>query len=88
MLTKNIKSVNNLFKNWCYHVLVRKNKNQRKEGIKLFVVLIERPINGSVGDSMSVEYSGTWHETRSEAEKELKKARLDPEVWASWIEER
>ncbi len=54
----------------------------------MFVVMIERPINGSVGDSMSVEYSGTWHETRSEAEKELKKARLDPEVWASWIEER
>jgi len=53
----------------------------------LFVVMIEQPIAGS-DDSMSVEYSGTWHETRSEAEKELKKARLDPEVWASWIEER
>ena len=64
-----------------------KEQKQRKEGIKLFVVMIEQPINGS-DDSMSVEYSGTWHETRSEAEKELKKARLDPEVWASWIEER
>ena len=54
---------------------------------KLFVVMIEKPIAGS-DDTMSSEYSGTWHETRSEAEKELKKARLDPEVWASWIEER
>lgn len=87
MLTKYIKSVHNLFKNWCYHVLVRKNKNQRKEGIKLFVVMIEQSITGS-NDTMSEEYSGIWHETRTEAEKELKKARLDPEVWASWIEER
>ena len=55
--------------------------------IKLFVVMIEHPITGS-DDTMSEEYSGIWHETRSEAEKELKKARLDPAVWASWIEER
>lgn len=87
MLTKKIRFVHNLFKIRCYHVLVRKNKTKRKEGIKLFVVMIEKPIAGS-DDTMSAEYSGTWHETRSEAEKELKKARLDPEIWASWIEER
>ena len=53
----------------------------------MFVVMIDQPITGS-DDTMSAEYSGIWHETRSEAEKELKKARLDPAVWASWIEER
>lgn len=53
----------------------------------MFVVMIELPIAGS-NDTMDAEYSGIWHETRSEAEKELKKARLDPAVWASWIEER
>mgnify|MGYP006976593413 CR=1 FL=1 len=87
MLTKYIRFVHNLFKIRWYHVLVRKNKNKRKEGIKLFVVMIEQPIAGS-NDTMDAEYSGIWHETRSEAEKELKKARLDPEIWASWIEER
>ena len=49
--------------------------------------MIEQPIAGS-NDTMDAEYSGIWHETRSKAEKELKKARLDPEVCASWIEER
>ena len=53
----------------------------------MFVVMIEMPIAGS-DDTLSGEYSGIWHETRSEAAKELKTARLDPEVWASWIEER
>ena len=55
--------------------------------IKLFIVMIEQPITGS-DDIMDAEYSGILHETRSEAEKELRKARLDPAVWASWIEER
>ena len=53
----------------------------------MFVVMIEQPITGS-DDIMDAEYSGILHETRSEAEKELKKARLDPAVLASWIEER
>ena len=69
------------------YLFERTKTKERKEGIKLFVVMIEQPITGS-DDTMSEEYSGIWHETRSEAEKELKKARLDPAVWASWIEER
>ena len=53
----------------------------------MFVVMIEQPITGS-DETMDEEYSGIWHETRSEAEKELRKARLGPAVWASWIKER
>ena len=58
--------------------------------IKLFVVMIEKEIEETYEVIVVSEapYTGTWHETRSEAEKELKKARLDPDILASWIEER
>lgn len=56
----------------------------------MFVVMIEKEIEETYEVIVVSEapYTGTWHETRSEAEKELKKARLDPDILASWIEER